>query len=194
MVTDKQSLRTMLRTARRAHVAAQPDSIRALLFHHPPRPVLEQIADEAVIGLYRAGGAEAPATGYARHFRERGHTIALPRFASETTPMKFCEHTDPFGETDLEPGPFGLRQPGPAARPVTPDVLFVPVVGFTVSGKRLGQGGGHYDRWIAEHRGVRTVGLAWDIQLVEPEDALPTEPHDMTLEAIVTPTRLYGTL
>ena len=67
-------------------------------------------------------------------------------------------------------------------------------MGFTPSGKRLGQGGGHYDRWLAEHPAVLKIGLAWDIQCVEPEDALPTEPHDIALDAVVTPTRMYGNL
>src|SRR3546814_6880034 len=56
-------------------------------------------------------------------------------------------------------------------------------------GRRLGQGGGHYDRWLAAHPGARAIGLAWDEQLCED---LPHETHDIRLDAIVTPTRLYG--
>ena len=62
-------------------------------------------------------------------------------------------------------------------------------MGFTAQGKRLGQGGGHYDRWLASRPATLRIGLAWDAQLVE---ELPVEPHDMALNAIVTPTRLYG--
>jgi 5-formyltetrahydrofolate cyclo-ligase len=65
----------------------------------------------------------------------------------------------------------------------------VPLVGFTASGERLGQGGGHYDRWLAEHPGRLTIGLAWDAQLCP---ALPSEPHDEPLDAVITPTRIYG--
>jgi 5-formyltetrahydrofolate cyclo-ligase len=68
-------------------------------------------------------------------------------------------------------------------------VLFVPLIGFTADGARLGQGGGHYDRWLPEHPGTLTIGLAWDCQL---EDTLPHEAHDQPLRAVVTPTRLYG--
>lgn len=190
----KSELRKRLRKERREHAAAQPDSIRALLFHTPPRPLLAKLTPEAVIGLYHATAHEAPTAGYARHFHENGHTVALPRFASETVPMEFAEHTDPFAESDLEPGPFGMIQPDADAATITPDVLFVPLVGFTPSGKRLGQGGGHYDRWLSEHPEALKIGLAWDIQCVEPEDALPTEPHDIALDAVVTPTRIYGNL
>ena len=193
-MNSKASLRKTLRASRKAHVLAQPDSIKALLFNHPPRPILERIADNAVIGLYHSTPYEAPASGYARFFHERGHRIALPTFASDTAPMRFAEHTDPFDESDLKAGPFGLHQPCGDAADLLPDILFVPLIGFSASGKRLGQGGGHYDRWLAEHPGRITIGLAWDVQLIEPEDALPTESHDVALDCIVTPTRIYGNL
>lgn len=185
----KSELRRSLRAARRAHVAAQPDAIRALLFHRPPAPLAARIAPDAVIGLYHAAAGEAPARGYARFFHEAGHTIALPRFSSRDLPMGFARHTDPYGETDCEPGPFGMLQPDAAAPALTPDVLFVPLLGFTDTCERLGQGGGHYDRWLAEHPGRLTIGLAWDVQLCAD---LPTEPHDVPLDAVVTPTRIYG--
>jgi 5-formyltetrahydrofolate cyclo-ligase len=193
-VISKSELRKSLRAARREHAEAQPDSIRALLFHAPPRPLLAKIETGAVIGLYHANAHEAPAAGYARYFHENGHAVALPRIASESAAMVFARHTDPFAGDDLEPGPFGLLQPGATAQALIPDVVFVPLVGFTPMGKRLGQGGGHYDRWLAEHPGVLKIGLAWDIQRVEPEDRLPTQPHDVPLDAVVTPTRIYGSL
>ena len=193
-VLSKSELRKRLRAERREHAAAQPDSIRALLFHTPPRPLLGAISEDAVIGLYHATTSEAPAAGYARFFKEQGHAIALPFFKREGGAMRFHEHTDPFAESDLEPGPYGLAQPAHDAASLVPDILFVPLVGFTASGKRLGQGGGHYDRWLAEHPGVKTIGLAWDIQLIEPDDALAIEPHDKMLDAVITPTRMYGNL
>ena len=185
----KSELRQQLRAARKAHVDALPDNIRALLFHRPPAPLLARIPAEAVIGLYHAGPFEAPAAAYARFFRDTGHTIALPHFATRTAPMSFRHHTDPYAQDDLEVGPFGILQPAAEAKPLIPEVLFVPLVGFTPALDRLGQGGGHYDRWLAEHPPQIAVGLAWDAQAC---DTLPTEPHDKPLDAVVTPTRIYG--
>lgn len=187
--TTKDDLRRTLRAARRAHVTALPDSVRGLLFHRPPAPLLARIPDVAVIGLYQAGPWEAPAAGYARFFLEAGHVIALPRFADRTAPMTFARHGDPYAQSDLEVGPFGILQPEADAEPLVPDVLFVPLLGFTDSLLRLGQGGGHYDRWLAEHPPALAVGLAWDAQLCA---AIPQEPHDMPLDAVITPTRIYG--
>ena len=186
---DKQTLRKRMRLARRDHVAAQPDMIRALLFLRPPSAIAELVAGHSPVGLYGATAHEAPAIRYARWLYEAGHLLALPYFATRGGEMEFREWLDPFEESDLEIGPFGLMQPKATAAQVDPPALFVPLVAFTDDGHRLGQGGGHYDRWLAAHPDALAIGLAWDCQLV---DELPLEPHDRPLSAIVTPTRLYG--
>ena len=186
---SKHDLRATLRARRREHVAALPDSTRALLFLRPPRPIADLVPPGATVGLYRAHPHEAPAASYARFFYEAGHPIALPRFADRDSAMEFAAFTDPFGESDLAAGPFNLMQPGTDAASVSPQVLFVPLIGFTADGHRLGQGGGHYDRWLDAHPDTLAIGLAWDCQLA---DDLPLEPHDRPLAAVVTPTRLYG--
>ncbi|MEM6909277.1 MAG: 5-formyltetrahydrofolate cyclo-ligase [Pseudomonadota bacterium] len=187
--TTKSALRKHLRDARRTHVAVQPEATRALLFNRPPRPLIARFSETCVIGLYSANAEEAPASGYARFFYEEGHRIALPFFAERGAAMQFREHADPFDETDLSAGPFGILQPPASAALLIPDIVFVPLIGVTADGDRLGQGGGHYDRWLAEHPGRMAIGLAWDVQVV---DAVPCEPHDMQLDAVITPTRMYG--
>lgn len=187
-MTDKPTLRARLRAERRAHVAALPASTRALILLRPPAPVAARVPEGAVVGLYHAGAHEAPTLGYARWFQENGRRLALPWFADRDAPMRFRSWADPFDLADLEPGPWGQLQPAAAAAEVVPDAVFVPVVGFTADGHRLGQGGGHYDRWLATHPQVMPIGLAWDVQRL---DRLPHEPHDRRLAAVVTPTRIY---
>jgi len=188
-MTDKVTMRRDMRILRRDHAAAIPGNVRALLFKQPPTPLMNIVHSGATIGLYHAKADEAPAAAYAKHFSEMGHQIALPRFVSSGSAMEFALHTDPFGETDLEEGPFGLMQPTNEAATVIPNLIFVPLIAFTDSGERLGQGGGHYDRWLAANPFTKAVGIAWDCQLA---DTIPTEGHDVKLGAVVTPTRLYG--
>jgi 5-formyltetrahydrofolate cyclo-ligase len=186
---QKNEIRRRLRKARREHAASLPEQVSALVFHRPPAAVLELVPDDAVIGLYRADTGEAPASGYAKFLHERGHTIALPWLVDLQTPMIFRVHCDPYAESDLAPGYFGLMQGSEDAPEVVPDVLFMPLVAFTASGDRIGQGGGFYDKWLGAHPDVTRIGMAWDVQEV-PE--LPIEPHDMGLTAVVTPTRVLG--
>ena len=186
---QKKAIRNRLRAARREHAASLSPRDSALVFHRPPAAVLDLVPESATIGLYRADPGETPASGYAKFFHERGHTIALPWLVNLETPMVFKVHTDPYGESDLAKGYFGLMQGHEDTEEVVPEVLFMPLVAFTARGERLGQGGGFYDKWLGAHPETIRVGLAWDMQEVP---RLPIEPHDMGLTAVVTPTRLLG--
>ncbi len=77
------------------------------------------------------------------------------------------------------------------------DVVMLPLLGFDAHGTRLGQGGGHYDRALANHpfRPYR-LGLAYASQQVA---RLPREPWDQPLQAVLTehglltfPRKLFG--
>jgi len=184
---DKQKLRARMRTRRREYVDALPDATRALLFMRPPAPVAAWAPEGAIVALYHATPVEAPTRAYARWFSENGRRVALPWFADRDAPMRFRLWRDPYDDSSLVAGPFG-RQPSPDAEDAIPDIVFVPLVAFTAAGERLGQGGGHYDRWLAANPATQAIGLAWDSQLVP---TLPTEPHDRRLRAVITPTRLY---
>ena len=66
---------------------------------------------------------------------------------------------------------------------MTPDLLLVPLLAFDRRGHRLGYGGGYYDRTIAAHPGIRTIGCAYAAQEVQ---EVPAGPTDMRLDAIAT--------
>jgi 5-formyltetrahydrofolate cyclo-ligase len=190
-MNEKKSLRAELKARRAEHVAAIPDHQRALLFRRPPAPIVALIGEAAVISLYHEMPGEAPTGHYARWFCEQGHRIALPWFASRAAPMQFREWSNPFAESELVPDPFKALQPRDEEALLVPEVVFCPLLGFTAEGGRIGYGGGHYDTWLARHPPRLAIGLAWDCQLVED---LPIEPHDVRLDAVITPTRLYGPL
>lgn len=64
------------------------------------------------------------------------------------------------------------------------DVAVVPGVAFTPHGRRLGQGGGWYDRVLVRLApGATTIGVCFAPQLL---DDLPTEEHDVVLDSVVT--------
>lgn len=177
-----------MRALRREHVAMLPKSVSALTFLRPPGAIAALAPEAATIGLYHAHGSEAPTRAYARWFYENGYRLALPWFAGRDAPMRFRLWHDPFASDELVPGPFRSMQPRPEAEDIVPSLLIVPLIAFTADCHRLGQGGGHYDRWLEAHPQAVPIGLAWDCQLVE---ILPLEAHDRTLRAVITPTRLF---
>ncbi|MCL2371098.1 MAG: 5-formyltetrahydrofolate cyclo-ligase [Firmicutes bacterium] len=69
------------------------------------------------------------------------------------------------------------------------DVLIVPLVATDNSKNRLGRGGGYYDKFLANYQkpSFATIGLAFDEQVLS--EPIPIEPHDRSLNIIITPTR-----
>ncbi len=66
-----------------------------------------------------------------------------------------------------------------------PDVVLVPCLGFTHAGFRLGYGGGFFDRWLAMHPDVTTIGVAWSVGALGATSFQP-QAFDLALTLIVT--------
>jgi 5-formyltetrahydrofolate cyclo-ligase len=89
-------------------------------------------------------------------------------------------------------GEFGIAIPKRAARHTAPrwlDLIVIPLVGIDIAGRRLGMGGGFYDRALEFRRrrrhwpGPRLVGFAFDCQRTESKFA---EPWDISLDSLAT--------
>jgi 5-formyltetrahydrofolate cyclo-ligase len=85
------------------------------------------------------------------------------------------------GDT-LAKGAFNIPQPLDTAPPVIPDTLLMPCLGVDAAGHRLGYGRGYYDRYLAEHPGIQSIGVVFSVQIIP---ALPAEKHDQRLMGIV---------
>ena len=80
---------------------------------------------------------------------------------------------------------MGIREPTVAdvVEPKSVYAWIIPGLAFTRGGKRLGYGGGWYDRFLASApKGAVKVGVAYSFQIV---DDLPAEPHDVMLSDVV---------
>lgn len=72
------------------------------------------------------------------------------------------------------------------------DIVLVPALAVDGDGVRLGQGGGWYDRALAEFaQGVPVVAVVFDDEVL-PGGMLPLEPHDRCVDAVVTPSRFIA--
>lgn len=112
-----------------------------------------------------------------------GATLALPRTPRRGQPLTF--HRWDAG-TQLVTSRFGVTEPTEETPVVTPGLVLVPLLAFDRTGARLGYGGGFYDVTLAALRAagpVFALGLAYAAQEVE---RVPTEPHDVRLDAVLT--------
>ena len=85
----------------------------------------------------------------------------------------------------LRKGPIGILEPAEAeiVSPKEVEVWLVPGLAFTRNGKRLGYGGGWYDRFLVEApKDAWKIGIAHAFQIA---DDLPSESHDILLSKVI---------
>lgn len=110
-----------------------------------------------------------------------GWTVALPRV--EGAGLHFHRVAD---FATLTKGRLGVREPaeGGFVPCSAAEIILVPGVAFDRKGRRLGRGGGFYDRVLGEPSlAARRVAVCFACQLV---DRVPVEAHDALVDAIVT--------
>jgi len=108
----------------------------------------------------------------------RGHPTLLPHTPKLGNPLVF-RHWHP-GATMVRER-FGTYRP--IGEPGVPEVLFVPLLAFDRAGRRLGYGGGFYDRTLRLLPHAIAIGCAFAAQEL-PE--IPTAEYDVPLHAVAT--------
>ena len=89
---------------------------------------------------------------------------------------------------DLPLDHYGIRtapEPVRFVKPESIDLILVPGAGFSLTGFRMGRGGGFYDRFLVKTYGFR-LGITCDSLL---RDEIPVEEYDQRIDALVTETK-----
>jgi 5-formyltetrahydrofolate cyclo-ligase len=113
-----------------------------------------------------------------------GKRVALPRCRPDGRELAVVEIHDPTA--DLAAGHYGIPEPvgRDAVDPGDLDFVLVPGRAFDRAGARLGRGAAYYDRFLAgAAAGATRCAVCFDCQLV---DAVPRDPHDVSVQIIVT--------
>jgi len=92
---------------------------------------------------------------------------------------------------ELAPARYGLLEPRRGSLvPTDPgkaDIIIVPGVAFDRHCRRIGFGGGYYDRLLADSKAT-TIALGYEGQMVE---RVPVDDNDMPVDIIVTESGVY---
>jgi len=139
------------------------------------------------IGCYLSMPDEVDTVAVIEHVLSAGKKLAVPVYNKETERYEFSWLDQ---STPLQEGAFGVVEPT-VLDPLDIselDLLLLPGRGFDHECNRIGRGRGHIDGLLESFAGVR-AGLAFRCQIVE---AVPLEPHDQALHAVVTPDGVIG--
>ena len=155
-----------------ANIGAPARLAEAMLAQHAP-------PKGAIIAGYWPMGDEMDPRPLMLALASRGHALALPVTPPRGQPLAFRAWAPGAA---LRAGPMGTSEPV-AGEELRPDILLVPLLAFDRVGRRLGYGGGYYDRTLAALPGAKAIGIAYAGQEM-PE--VPAGPQDMRLPLIAT--------
>ena len=138
--------------------------------------------------------SEVETIGGIKRALSEGKRVAVPYCVLDERILRFVEIRD--FEKDLMVDAYNILEPVPAIRksrviPVDEagHVLFPGSV-FDVRGGRMGYGAGYYDKTFAEVSDTTFIGLAFDFQVLAPDEYVPMESHDLPVDKIVTEKRV----
>ena len=84
-------------------------------------------------------------------------------------------------------GSFGIREPDPEKGKVTDpakiDLVICPCTAFDEEGRRLGMGGGYYDRYLPECINAAKFAVAFEVQK---SDKIPADEFDIKVQAVIS--------
>jgi 5-formyltetrahydrofolate cyclo-ligase len=179
-----------LRAQARAAAARLPSETRALRSRRVEALLVELpvLAAAHGVALYSPLRDEVQLPELRRRLEQRGCRLAYPRIEGAALALHWVGQADA-----LRAGSRGVLEPGAGSAVALGDALeaiLVPGLLFDRRGRRLGRGGGHYDRLLAFLPGsVAKIGVCLAEQLV---DELPAEPHDVPLSWVVTDREVLG--
>ncbi len=132
----------------------------------------------AVMSGFWPMGAEIDIRPLLEALHGRGHRVVLPETPPRGNPLIFRL---------WHPGMAMVAERFGTLRPtgdvLAPNWLLVPLLAFDRAGRRLGYGGGYYDRTLATLPGAVAVGVGWAALEV---DEVPADALDARLDAVAT--------
>ncbi len=191
-------------TQEQARIRAQKQAQRqaGLEARRAMEPAARQAADAAICAqilrsegyrraerllLYAATGGEVDLSAVAAQARRDGKRVAWP----VCLPGHRMAAAEPQGAGAWRVGAYGIPAPvlerSCLLAPESLELVLVPCAAFDRRCRRIGMGGGYYDRYLPLCTGARVWGVAYECQLV-PEAA--AETHDRPMDAYVTERRI----
>lgn len=182
----KRRLRAVLLPARRS----RPPSVAAQKSRADRAAQLPEVAAASCLACYVALPGEPDPAQLVTQL-PCGTILLYPRLRADGD-LDFIRPTS----AEFVPGLRGTREP--ASGEVVPaseiDVYVIPALAADAEGRRLGRGGGAYDRALARAQVLRPDALV--VALLHDDEILPevpAEPHDQPVHVLVTEKRVVRT-
>ena len=149
---------------------------------------LEEFKKAGVIFVFASFRTEVDTSEMIKSSLSSGKRVLLPKVDKDRHELLLYEIRN-LGE--LTPGYMGIPEPPVSEQQMNindADIVIIPGAGFDASGNRIGYGGGYYDRLLSGlQKQTLIIAPAYEEQI---EDCIPSEPHDIRVQMIVTDRRV----
>lgn len=191
-IEEKSQIRREMR-ARRAALTPEENSIASSVICKKLMQAIEEHGSHfsregKAVCVYLASSKELDLSNFILPLLERNIKVLSPQWNGKTYSLAEIKSLQAH---DLRTGPMGILEPAQDEEisPSEVGAWIIPALALTTSGKRLGYGGGWYDRLLAQaNKDALKIGVAHDFQVVSD---LPSEPHDILLDAVIDTKDLY---
>jgi 5-formyltetrahydrofolate cyclo-ligase len=136
------------------------------------------------IGIYLPIGSEVQTKDIISNALGSEKTILLPRIVQNDVQFFVVEKKD-FDQDLFEVNKFGIKEPKKTnMKTEFMDLLIVPGIVFDYHGYRIGYGYGYYDKFMAEEKFSKSIGLAYNFQVMK--NPIPKFEYDEKIDILIT--------
>lgn len=140
------------------------------------------------IGVYLPVGSEVQTDHIIRNALELDKTVLLPRVIINELDFFIVEKHDYYHDS-FDVNKFGIKEPKKTNMKLDfIDLLIVPGIVFDSHGYRIGYGYGYYDKFMAEKNFSKSIGLAYDFQVMK--NPIPKFEFDKKIDILITDDRI----
>lgn len=146
---------------------------------------LPEVQNARVILSYAATAEEVSLADLHEWLWQQGKVLAFP--VTEGAGVMYAVRAEQ--DTPWQGGRYGIPEPmGETLPPEELDLVLTPCVAFDEHCRRLGHGGGYYDRYLPRCPQALRIAAAFEAQKVS---EISTDSHDLPMDRVVTERCVY---
>lgn len=148
---------------------------------------LKEFQQAETVFCYVSTETEVDTVPILKEVLQSGKRLGVPKCTGKGI-MDVCGITS---LDELTVGAYGILEPNEKCRiilsPEEIDFSLIPCISCDRKGNRLGHGGGYYDRYLKQSRGVKAIVCRSRLMLEE----VPTEPHDVRMDLVISEEKIW---
>ncbi len=148
----------------------------------------DEFKNANIIMIYRAFGAEVDLNFLAKAAKNSGKHLLYPLCTSKTEMIAL----EPLSEDAWVCGSYGITEPAREKSkeymPEEIDLMICPCTAFDNECRRIGMGGGYYDRFLPKCQNAHIIAVGFETQKTT---HIPAEPWDYIMDKVYTESMVY---